>query len=31
VTARAARGTIAGFGAPGYALALRALVEMVEK
>lgn len=31
VTAPAARGTIAGFGAPGYALALRALVEIVEK
>jgi 3-dehydroquinate dehydratase-2 len=31
VTARACRGTIAGFGGAGYALALRALAEILEK
>jgi 3-dehydroquinate dehydratase-2 len=31
VTARACRGTIAGFGAAGYSMALRALAEILEK
>lgn len=31
VTARACRGVVSGFGAPGYALALHALKELLEK